>query len=254
MADNPSKDTSLQSTKQMLDELDALMERMLSLPVNELDEAPESPQEPANGPSLAASLTLLEPTETTDHAPTVAPSSGPPEAPPVAATPAKTSEPSLKSVLTSSAPPKKMLDRRPKTSRLPPLTPRAPLTPRSPLALKGAARLAKFEAPASAKEAPAPPAKEPPPLNNEVVPPTVLPNLEPLLSQVPARSGSSVLAWPYAPLLAINQIFDRLTESLGSMGRWLRSRAGRAALGGSGVILLFVAAFWMLRDWLGWHW
>ena len=39
MPDKTPNDASLQSTKQMLDELDALMEKMLTLPVSDLDEA-----------------------------------------------------------------------------------------------------------------------------------------------------------------------------------------------------------------------
>jgi hypothetical protein len=60
MAKNAANDTTLQSTKQMLDELDALMEQMLSLPVNDLDEAPSFPKEVVKPHALTASLTLLE--------------------------------------------------------------------------------------------------------------------------------------------------------------------------------------------------
>lgn len=65
-----ANDATLQSTKQMLDELDALMEKMLSLPVNDPQEAPAFPKEvvkpPTLTPTLSATLTLLE-------APTTAP-------------------------------------------------------------------------------------------------------------------------------------------------------------------------------------
>ena len=51
------------ATRQMLDELDALMERMLALPVNELDPAPtpaaQAPQAPER-PAMAATLTMLD--------------------------------------------------------------------------------------------------------------------------------------------------------------------------------------------------
>src|ERR1043165_9871046 len=58
MSKSAANDTPLQSTKQMLDELDSLMERMLSLPVNELDDLTNAKETP-KGPSLAESLTLL---------------------------------------------------------------------------------------------------------------------------------------------------------------------------------------------------
>lgn len=50
-------DGSQQTTKQMLDELDALMDRMLSLPVSDVEEPPPPPEKPA---VLSAKLTLLE--------------------------------------------------------------------------------------------------------------------------------------------------------------------------------------------------
>ncbi len=63
MPDKTPNDASLQSTKQMLDELDALMEKMLTLPVSDLDEAPAFPPPILKEPALAATLTLLEPGE-----------------------------------------------------------------------------------------------------------------------------------------------------------------------------------------------
>ena len=55
---------TLQTTKQMLDELDALMEKMLSLPVNELEDGSAFPEEVVKptASTLAATLTLLRET------------------------------------------------------------------------------------------------------------------------------------------------------------------------------------------------
>jgi hypothetical protein len=61
MAKKPVNDSSLQSTRQMLDELDALMERMLTLPVNEPEQPGAAPQQPAKNAALSATVTLLEP-------------------------------------------------------------------------------------------------------------------------------------------------------------------------------------------------
>lgn len=57
---------SQRSTRQLLDELDALMERMLTLPVDEeptLPAIPEppAPPEPPPTPPIAVTLTLVEP-------------------------------------------------------------------------------------------------------------------------------------------------------------------------------------------------
>src|SRR5437763_13199494 len=52
----PTPNGGAASTRQMLDELDALMERMLALPVNDLDDlAQESPR-----PTLSATLTVID--------------------------------------------------------------------------------------------------------------------------------------------------------------------------------------------------
>jgi hypothetical protein len=60
MAKMPASDTTLQSTKQMLDELDALMEQMLSMPVHDVDELPRFPKDVVKQQALTATLTLLE--------------------------------------------------------------------------------------------------------------------------------------------------------------------------------------------------
>ncbi len=65
----------LHATRQMLDELDALMERMLALPVNDAEEATPPPTAalPPAPPPLTAKLTLL-------HVPTEDPPLDPPHA------------------------------------------------------------------------------------------------------------------------------------------------------------------------------
>ncbi|MBI2805367.1 MAG: hypothetical protein HYX68_10360 [Planctomycetes bacterium] len=60
MSSKNANDGSLQTTKQMLDDLDALMEKMLALPVNDLEDAPPFPKEVVRAPTLSAKLTLLQ--------------------------------------------------------------------------------------------------------------------------------------------------------------------------------------------------
>jgi hypothetical protein len=59
MATVPATD-ELQGTRQLLDELDALMDQMLALPVND-GQADADPTAPAPTPTVSATLTLLEP-------------------------------------------------------------------------------------------------------------------------------------------------------------------------------------------------
>ena len=61
MSNKLPNDSTLQTTKQMLDELDALMEKMLSLPMNDLDDALPFPEEVVKAPTMGATLTLLAP-------------------------------------------------------------------------------------------------------------------------------------------------------------------------------------------------
>lgn len=85
-------DGNVASTRQMLDELDALMERMLALPVNDLDELA---REPLPRPTLTATLTVIETAEpelTSGEAPAV-PAVSQTESVPVLENPAWTSPP-----------------------------------------------------------------------------------------------------------------------------------------------------------------
>jgi hypothetical protein len=47
-----------------------------------------------------------------------------------------------------------------------------------------------------------------------------------------------------APLRAINWCFDQVVLPLGAPGRWLKSRTGRNVLGWTGVLLVLAAAGW----------
>jgi hypothetical protein len=185
MSNTTPNDSSLQSTKQMLDELDALMERMLALPVNELEDAPAFPKQVVPEKALAATLTLLQ------------------TPPPVPA-------------------PAPLIETPPHPAVNPPHRPMA--------------------------------VPEPAPLTNEVVPPSLLPQVEALLASVPDPSSPPASLGVYLPLLWLNQAFDGCTLLLGPSGVKLRSQAGRMLLGFAGVVLLLGSVTWFLKDWLGWQW
>ena len=51
---------TLQSTRQILDELDALMDRMLAIPVNDMDEPLPPARSIIHIPTVSATLTVLE--------------------------------------------------------------------------------------------------------------------------------------------------------------------------------------------------
>lgn len=215
MPNKMPNDASLQSTKQMLDELDALMEKMLTLPVNDLDEASPFPPPLVKEPALSATLTLLEPSDALP-APAV---SKEPASTPSYQMPEEEVGPATVDAPQSFNPPHFEMARM-ETSEAEPL---------------------RFEMPE--------------PLTNEVAPGSVLPKLEPLMKEIAEPPASSLQTqWLYLPLVWVNQGFDGTTLMFGGAGRWLRGEAGRMLLGLSGVALMLAAVIWFLKDWLGWNW
>jgi hypothetical protein len=196
VANKTTNDGSLQSTKQMLDELDALMERMLSLPVNDLEDAPAFPKIVVKTPTLTATMTPLE------------------------------------------APP--------------PVPVKAPAAMAEPLphpAFNPPHFLVSEAEPESSAEKTAPV-----PINNDVVPPSLLSKMEPLLAPIPAESAPVMTSSCYRALMWVNQTFDQATWILGGAGFWLRGQGARMMFGLSGVGLLLASAGWFLKDWMGWNW
>jgi hypothetical protein len=60
--------------------------------------------------------------------------------------------------------------------------------------------------------------------------------------------------WWLAVLLAINGLYDGLAARLGFLGRWTQRTWGRHLLGGTGLVLLVAAAALALGRWLGMTW
>jgi hypothetical protein len=213
----------------MLDELDALMERMLALPVNELEEEPKAP-----APPLAATLTVVEP-------PAPAPEPSRPPLQPPHRIPVPDFTPAAE------PPPAVLMGR----VSAPPLfrqeignaaqTPAELSEPKPPPII----------VPESRRTVPKPFWSEPVPAPDEILPPLVIKPPEPVQKLVRRRSLGSVLLHP---VLWLNQAFDRCTKMLGGPGRWLRSSRGRMFLGYLGLALLALAALWCVYDWMGWTW
>lgn len=204
---------ALQSTRQMLDELDALMERMLALPVNELEEpasadsaSPDTyPRDPEPGnivrmPTVSATLTVVDTPGEETTAPAVE------ERPSYFAEEAEEPPPNY---VTQSPPPHAIQAPR----KVPP----------------------------------------PEPIPEEAIPPSItsLPVLAVQPIRPPRRSLGSL--W-IKPLQWTNRLFDLGTYVLGNPGGWLRTPRGRTFLGMAGLALLGAAAFWLIKDWLGWVW
>jgi hypothetical protein len=213
----------VQSTRQMLDELDALMDRMLAIPVNDVDD-PE-PTAPAiiRKPTVSATLTVLEPPAEGDRVRREPPP--PREIFPKRVTPAASAPeaPTLPRVIApppfepSRQPPEPAPEPIPEAMIPPPLSVLAPLATRA------------VTAPESA---------------------TPLPTLIEEQEALTARPMNVCLL----PLVWLNRGFDLCTWLLGPFGGWLRSPRGRYLLGLTGLALLVAGGVWLVKDWLGWAW
>ncbi|MCS6852077.1 MAG: hypothetical protein NZ700_13020 [Gemmataceae bacterium] len=83
--------------------------------------------------------------------------------------------------------------------------------------------------------------------------------LEPVLvRQTGELSAESILArrvpWWLRCLVACNRGFDAAARALGPLGRGLTTPQARAILGWIGLLMLASAVAWGLHDWLGWNW
>ena len=258
-------------TRQQLDELDALLQRMLDLPVNRLEEdtaaaagepeAPDAAREKAGAPRPAphaeppaVNYSTAE-EEEADLKPRVVPDERPP-AKASAAAPAEqpaAGRPEDWVPLTSTWRPSprtwKPLSEAWKQAR------EAAGRPAEPPAVEEAPALAS-EAPPAAAEAPAPP-PEPraeadpqtpaPAAESAPTPPAESPRIAP--AEPAAAAAPRWLLWP---LLGLNAAFDGCLVPFGPAGRWLRGRAGRMALGVAGLLALAAAAALAAADWFGW--
>jgi hypothetical protein len=216
---------ALNVTRQMLDELEALMERMLAVPIADADETATS-SEAISGPAaaaprsrpLAATLTLL-PLPEEEFTDLPSPPAEARSSVPVVDRPHEGTNPSHLPSLGVGTPPLPEATPQPASYTLPPL-PDAPFI-------------------------------DPEPLSDRVVPPPT--NLDALLADLP-EPPLALAGWLILPVLWGNRLFDRATLLLGEAGGWLRGPVGRGAVGMTGLVLFAAAVLWLARDWLGWTW
>jgi hypothetical protein len=242
----PPRSPGSHATKQLLDELDALMQRMLELPVNELgDDLGEGAKDSAaeEAPDATATATVPPP-PTVDR----------PEA-----TAAADSVSGVPEVLGT-----RLISPHPASSSLPPPhwqvgTPAVP-TPKeenAPRSESAAFPPAGFW-PHPALQAPVDQGAAPPEPPHKASPPRP-PNLPPprrpaFFSNRTAPAPRRLAGWWLRSLLWSNRTFDHYTFWLGRPGRWLQGRTGRAMLGWLGLGLLGAALVWCLSNWFGWTW
>jgi len=214
MAKDPA---SLHTTRQLLDELDELMERMLAVPVED-GEAGDA----ASTPAVGATLTMLEQpgTEETDAD---AFASSEADADPASRGISYQEQRGFEQPALADQTSERDYERAYETA---------------PAFSQG------LDAPPSYVTAPTPDAGlQPAPSVVEVIVPAPQP-----LAPLPARLRPS-RALGYQFLLWVNRGYDHGTFLLGRRGRWLRNRTFRLGLGLSGGVLLAAALTWLIWDW-----
>jgi hypothetical protein len=249
MADVPAPrspdSSSSPSTRQLLEELDDLMQRMLALPVKQGEEEPLAapatntveppktletviPKASVDSPSQPRNVHLLQvpATRVTVHGPVAAPCDGtrslPANSPPAQEVAAR-GMPTVKSPAPAPRP------GREKTQGEAVAPTYVPAGAESLLPIL-------LQHPSKAQQ-------------NAVTPTTPLLRKEPL-PPVRAPWKQTLPTAPTAPggpkkwLLAINGVFDGITGWLGPAGRWLRSEQGRSIVGLSGLAMIVVALLW----------
>jgi hypothetical protein len=208
------------SMRQQLDELDALLQRMLSLPINQVDEAAsEPPRRPAVDlattpvPGRRGQMLLLD-----GSAPVPTPQSAPPAA----------------------WDPHWNINLNPQqgSSVLGPRSPAAQRTQSDALPPVWRAETVAF---APARQEPAP---QPPLSSSNAAAPIARP--EPIRQPTPEPTPLSL--WP---VVAVNRVFDALMLCFGPPGQWFCTAAGRTLLGYTGMALL-ATSIALAAGWIGW--
>jgi hypothetical protein len=68
------------------------------------------------------------------------------------------------------------------------------------------------------------------------------------------RPAAEPIRWWALPLVAFNWCFDLLLLPFGPVGRFFRGRSGRFGLGAIGLYCLLAALGVLFADWIGWTW
>jgi hypothetical protein len=246
MAQTPSAPTSsaeLSSTRQMLDELDALMERMLSLPV----EDEPLPEERPTAPPVAA----LPPAATVSASLTIIPTETPPREAPVHGATTRETQIYQTRVAFPDAPE----DSRPgsyfdlpesplRDEALADLEAKLPTLEETTLSwLEEREAAAQSDASRPTRTA----------AKGDSALPTIgdveVSRVEPIVVPSARRMRGF---WLWLILRAINGAFDLATYLLGPIGVWLRSPRGRNLLGAAGILMVLGAVGWLAVLWMGW--
>jgi hypothetical protein len=253
MADSPSnrapQTPASQSTRQMLDDLDTLMQRMLALPVQTPDEEGQPPTVvepgPTRTPAPAAAQFPVHPPSVTVQAPMPAAAHDVFVGRALTGTPLAAVESGSGDGTRPQAPERAPV-LRPAQEGLPESTVAAPTyLPVGAEALLPVIlhRLGASKAAGCQKAEGSGQKAESTGHNTKGSKPRTA--IDPPSASRLLRSG-----WSMRLLIYLNRSFDRCTPWLGGAGRWLRSEDGRTVLGWTGVAMFAVALVWAVLRFL----
>jgi hypothetical protein len=282
---SPRSSGPVHPTRQQLDELDALLQRMLDLPVNHLEDAQPPPAEEPAAPepaSKGAEEPVEKPAEPDAKPPLLAvfPASLVDRGPPVAYTVVETTDPRPESAREPAAAPEAKGEGpgdwiplksswRPSAQTWGPLAEKwqqaqgalepAPAPPEE-------AKTIEPVAPEPAPAVSAPPSTEPVaerPAPAPEVPPPAAPTPAPAADHPPVPKKPAAppaprpeprppkKGWGHRSLVGFNKVFYACLWLLGPAGSWLAAPAGRTLLGVVGLMCLGAAAVLFFLDGVG---
>ena len=240
----PQSPAASNAMREQLDELDAILQRMLTLPVNGLSDTDERPKsDPPITPPPVRRRPLAPPVLEKPPLPETAPSPPRVESPakPRVEPPAKPHAPIVVFQPVSSPSTLSVPELPPIAIATPPIVaPQLPTVPVQPASGSGPARI---EAPQAASECP----KEADPI--------VPAKPSEFLERHRARLVEQRRTAPWlGPLGWFNAAFDRCSVALGRPGLWLVRSDVRTLMGWLGFGMLLAAAAILIGDWFGWTW
>jgi len=219
----PSRST-VQTSREQLDELDALLQRMLELPAVEPMEDPASEavaERPASeSPQLPSVTTVSSPGGLKRPSPRN-------ELPPLRRSPRPAQEPARQPSYRTPTPPP------PAPAVAVPAAPAAPPVPAEGPTIR--------IVPPGTTTAP----KSATPIAKPVEPVVTVDTITATSAEAPLPLWRWPLGW-------INLLFDFPASRLGAPGRWARQPSGRKILGWTGVVLLSAAVILLFLEWIGW--
>jgi len=240
----PQSPPASNSMREQLDELDAILQRMLTLPVNGLPDADDvTKSHPSITPPPVRRRPVAPPVLEKPPLPETAPSPPRVEAPskPRVEPPAKPRGPTVIFQPVSS----------PSMLSVPELPPIAIATPPIVAPQLPAAPVQQTPGWGPAGVRPAQPAPEPPKEIGSIIPSKPSEFLE----RHQARLAEQRRAAPWlGPLGWLNSAFDRCSVALGRPGLCLVRSDVRNVMGWLGIGMLLAAAAIVIGDWFGWTW